>query len=236
MLWAFLLVIGLLILGAAGSDEVTAELGLSNCYRNAPFAIENYYAFVGIFTLLMTAIFVNSAALRDFTYNTHQLMFSTPLRHRDFLFGRFVGATLISIIPMLGVSLGILLARYIFGADPDRWEAVSWKAHAQGILLFAVPDTFFTAAILFAAAVVWRRDIASFLAAILLFTGRALTNALFQDAQWEHLRALLDPFGLRAFVLVTKYWTVADKTPSRSASPVSFFGTACSGLEWGAPP
>jgi hypothetical protein len=40
MLWAFLLVIGLLILGAAGSDEVTAELGLSNCYRNAPFAIE----------------------------------------------------------------------------------------------------------------------------------------------------------------------------------------------------
>jgi hypothetical protein len=184
----------------------------------------------------MTAIFVNSAALRDFTYNTHQLMFSTPLRHRDFLFGRFVGATLISIIPMLGVSLGILLARYIFGADPDRWEAVSWKAHAQGILLFAVPDTFFTAAILFAAAVVWRRDIASFLAAILLFTGRALTNALFQDAQWEHLRALLDPFGLRAFVLVTKYWTVADKTPSRSASPVSFFGTACSGLEWGAPP
>jgi hypothetical protein len=47
---------------------------------------------------------------------------------------------------MLGVSLGILLAKYIFWADAERWEAVSWTAHSKGILLFALPDTFFAAA------------------------------------------------------------------------------------------
>src|ERR1035438_10842654 len=66
MLWIFLVVIGLLISGAISSDEIMAEFNLSNIYRNAPFAIANYYATVSVFTLLMTAIFVNSDALRDF--------------------------------------------------------------------------------------------------------------------------------------------------------------------------
>jgi ABC-2 type transport system permease protein len=211
MLWIFLAIIGALIFGAISTDEILSDFNLSNIYRNAPFAIANYYAAIGVFALLMTAIFVNSAALRDFNYNTHQMMFSTPVRRRDLLLGRFVGATGISLIPMLGVSLAILLAEYMPGADPKRWEAVSWSAHAKSILLFALPDTFLTAAILFAAVVVWRREIASFIAAILLFAGRSVAGQVFQDVRWERTRALLDPFGIRAFAAVTKYWTVADK-------------------------
>jgi ABC-type transport system involved in multi-copper enzyme maturation permease subunit len=211
MLWIFLFVIGLLIFGAISSDEVMAELNLSNIYRNAPFTIASFYAAMGVFTLLMTAVFVNFAALRDFSYNTHQMMFSTPIRRRDFLFGRFLGATLVSAIPMLGVSLGILLAKYMPWADRERWEAVSWTAHLKGILLFALPDTFFTAAILFAVAVVWRRDIASFIAAILLLAGRAVTAQLLQGPQWDRIRSLFDPYGVNTFLVVTKYWTVADK-------------------------
>src|ERR1700686_401850 len=211
MLWAFLIVIGVLFFGLVSSDDVMADLNLSNIYRNAPFAIASYYAFTGVFALLMTAIFANSAALRDFSYNTYQIIFSTPLRRRDLLLGRFLGATLVSVIPMLGVSLGVLLAQYTAGVDRERWEVGSWTAHLKGILLFALPDTFFTAAILFAAAVVWRRDIASFIVAILLFIGRAVSGQVFQDAQREHIRGLLDPVGARAFEVVTKYWTVADK-------------------------
>jgi ABC-2 type transport system permease protein len=211
MLWIFLFVIGAMICGAISSDEVMADFNLSNIYRNAPFAIENYYATIGVFTLLMTAIFVNSAALRDFNYNTHQMMFSLPLRRRDFLVGRFFGAAVISMIPMLGVSLAILLSRYMPWADAERWGAVSWNAHWKAILLFALPDTFLTAAILFAVAVLWRREIASFIAAILLFTVRSVAGQLFQDVQQEQMRALFDPFGARAFAVVTKYWTVAEK-------------------------
>src|SRR3984885_12145882 len=211
MLWILFFVVSLLIFGAISSDEVAAAFNLSNIYRNAPFAIANYYAAVGVFTLLMTAVFVNFASLRDFSYNTHQMMFSTPTRRRDFLLGRFLGATVVSAIPMLGVSLGILLAKYMPWADRERWEAVIWTAHGKGILLFALPDTFFTAAILFAAAVVWRRDIASFIAAILLLMGRAVTAQLLQDQQWDHIRSLFDPFGVTTFAVVTKYWTVADK-------------------------
>jgi hypothetical protein len=141
LLWIFLLVIAVLVCGFVTSDKVTADLGLANVYRNAPFAVATYYGITAVFTLLMTAIFVNSAALRDSTHNTRQIIFSTPLRRRDFLLGRFVGAAIISIVPMLGVSVGILLARYMPWANAE-WGPVSWTAHLKSILLFALPDTF----------------------------------------------------------------------------------------------
>ncbi len=118
MVWIFLFIIGLLIFGAVGTDNVQIGGALSNTYRNAPFVIQNFYSLIGLFTLLMSTAFVNSAAIRDFSYNTYQIIFTTPLRRFDFLLGRFIGATLISVIPMLGVSLGILVAKvYAMGGS-----------------------------------------------------------------------------------------------------------------------
>ena len=171
MLWIFLLIIAALIFGAAGTDHVTLGAGLSNTYRNAPFVIENFYSFVGLLTLLMTTAFVNSAAARDFSYRTYEIVFSTPLRRRDYLLGRFTGATLVAIVPMLGVSIGILLAKYMPWVDSERWGPVSWSAHLQGILVFAIPNTIFMAAVLFAIAVLARNEIVSFIGALLLLTG-----------------------------------------------------------------
>ena len=50
----------------------------SNTYHNAPFVIQNYYSFIGLLTLLMSTAFVNSAAIRDFSHNTYQIIFTTP--------------------------------------------------------------------------------------------------------------------------------------------------------------
>ncbi len=211
MLWVFTLITAMLFFGAVSSDHVTIGEALSNTYRNAPFVIENYYAMVGLLTLLMVTAFVNSAAARDFSHNTYQIIFSTPLRRRDFLLGRFFGATLVSVIPMLGVSIGILVAKYMPWVDPDRWERVIWSAHLKGILVFAVPNAFFMAAILFTIAVLARNEIVSFIGALLLLTGYGVSAALLTDIEHERMAALLDPFAIRTFALATKYWTVAEK-------------------------
>jgi ABC-type transport system involved in multi-copper enzyme maturation permease subunit len=211
MLWIFTLVIATLFFGAASTDHVQVGGALSNTYRNAPFVIENYYAMISLLTLLMATAFVNSAALRDFSHNTYQIVFSTPIRRRDFLFGRFFGATLVSIIPMLGVSIGIILAKYMPWVDAERWGPVYWSAHVKGILVFALPNAFLVAAVLFAVAVLARNEIVSFVAALILLTGYGVAEALTQKLERERIGAFLDPFGIRTFNLVTKYWTVAEK-------------------------
>jgi ABC-type transport system involved in multi-copper enzyme maturation permease subunit len=211
MLWIFTLIVAAMIFGAVSSDHIQVGGALSNTYRNAPYVIESYYAIIGLLTLLMVTAFVNSAAARDFSHNTYQIIFTTPLRRRDFLLGRFFGATLVSVIPMLGVSIGILLAKYMPWVEPERWERIIWSAHLKGILLFAVPNAFFTAAILFTIAVLARNEIVSFVGALLLLTGYGVSAVLLSDIEREHIAARLDPFAIRTFALATKYWTVAEK-------------------------
>jgi len=211
MTWIFLLIIGLLIFGAVTSPNVIVGGALPNTFHNAPFVIETYYAIVGIFTLLMTTAFVNSAAARDFSFNTYQLMFSTPMRRFDFLLGRFLGAVAVSVIPSFGVSLGILLGKYMPWVDSERWGPVLWSAHAKAVLLFAVPNTFIMAAIIFAIAVLARNEIASFIGALLLLTGYGVSAGLLANIEHEKIAALLDPFAIRTFSQFTKYWTVAER-------------------------
>jgi len=211
MLWIFTVIISAMFLGAVSSDYVTIGGSIGNTYRNAPFVIENYYALIGLLTLLMATAFVNSAAARDFTHNTYQIIFSTPLSRRDFLFGRFIGATLVSVIPMLGVSIGTLLAKHMPWVDAERFGPVYWGAHLKGLLVLALPNAFFVAAVLFAIAVLARNDIVSFVAALGLMTGYIVSDALTQNIEHEKIAALLDPFAIRTFTLYTKYWTVAEK-------------------------
>jgi ABC-type transport system involved in multi-copper enzyme maturation permease subunit len=211
MLWVFTLIVSAMFLGAVSSDNITIGGSIGNTYRNAPFVIENYYAIIGLLTLLMATAFVNSAAARDFTHNTYQIIFSTPLSRRDFLLGRFLGATAVSVIPMAGVSVGVLLAKHMPWIDAERFGPVYWSAHLKGLLVFAVPNAFFVAAVLFAIAVLARNDIVSFVAALVLMTGYIVSDALTQNIEHEKAAALLDPFAIRTFTLFTKYWTVAEK-------------------------
>ena len=211
MVWVFFVIIAAMFLAATSSDKMTIGGALENTNRNAPFVIQNFYAIAGIFTLLMTTAFVNAAAARDFAYNTWQIVFSTPLKRSDFLLGRFFGAAIVSVIPILGVSVGILLARYMPWADADRFGPVIWSAHLKSILVFAIPNTLFVAAVIFAVAALTRSTITSFIAALVLLVGYAVSDAFLSDLRNETIAAITDPFGARAFGLMTKYWTVSDR-------------------------
>ncbi len=94
---------------------------LGNTHRNAPHVIQAFYVGVGLLSILMTTAFVDSAASRDFATGSSALLFSKPIKRRDYLVGRFIGAVLIALIPSLGVSLGILAAGISPWVVPERW-------------------------------------------------------------------------------------------------------------------
>ena len=96
-------------------------------------------------------------------------------------------------------------------AKPGGWRAGVWGAHLKAILVFAIPNTLFIAAIIFAIAVLTRSTLTSFLGALLLLAGYGLARTLASDLSHQTAAMLLDPFGIRTFELVTKYWTAADK-------------------------
>ncbi|MEM8679930.1 MAG: hypothetical protein AAGF97_11300, partial [Planctomycetota bacterium] len=211
MLYIFLLITGLLVFAAASTDDVQIGGALENTHRNAPYVIQSMYSVMSLVICVMVAAFVNAAASRDFTYNTHQLIYTKPINKVSFLLGRFWGSALIAVIPMLGVSLGIIVAKWMPWVDAERWGPVSWPAHFWGFVCFALPNTLMIAAVVFAIAVFTRSTVAAYLGAIGVLLGYSLTGEMISDLDNQNVAMLLDPFAITTYSNLTKYWTVDEK-------------------------
>lgn len=124
-----------------------------------------WYSALSQVGLFMVTAFVNASAIRDFVSNTAQIMFSTPLKKRNYLIGRFAGSTLISIIPIIGVSIGMVLGSWMWWVDAEKFGPNNLAAHVQGLLYIALPNIIWMSAIVFAVASLVRSTSASFITA-----------------------------------------------------------------------
>ena len=221
MVYVFLLVNILMFTWASASDDLTIGGTFGNIYKNAPYVIQNQYAIWCVFALLMTTAFVQSAAIRDFTYKTNQIVFASPIRKFDYLAGRFFGSFLVALIPFLGISIGIIFGSWfglITGAtDADRYGPIDWLAHLNSFLIFAIPNTFLSGAFIFMLAALTRSSITAFLGAIVLLVAQLIAATFLSDVENEHLAVYFDALGVGPFQLITKYWTVSEKN-TRSVS------------------
>jgi ABC-type transport system involved in multi-copper enzyme maturation permease subunit len=209
--YIFFLVNALLVFGATSSDVITIGGGVGNIFKNSPYVVQNYYALFSLLSLLMITTFFNNAAARDFNEKTNQILFATPLQKRDFLLGRFFGALVVSIIPFLGVSFGSVIGSMMPWVDPELVGPTVWSAHLNGLLVFILPNLIFSGAIIFGIAALTRNTLLSFIGSIVLLVGYSISQSLISDVENEVWGAILDPFGLRTFSVVTKYWTVDDR-------------------------
>jgi len=211
MLWIFLGINTLLILGAVSSDNITIGGGVGSVLKNAPFVVQNYYGVMSLISLLMTTAFMNATANRDFQHGMYQFVFSSPIKQWHYFFGKFTGAALVSIIPLLGVSLGALLGPLMPWADAARSGPVIWSGHINGILCYAIPNTIIAGVLVYSLAILFRNAIVSFVGAVLILVFYGIATGFVSDIEKEWLSVALDPFGFRPASIISKYFTVDEK-------------------------
>lgn len=214
MVYIFTFLLALLTFGATSSEAVNIGGGIGNVYKNAPFVIYTFHGIMSFIALLMVTAFVNGTAIRDFTSNTSQIVFSTPISKSGYLIGKFLGSTIVSTFPLIGVSLGIILGSWMPWVDPLRMGPNFGFAHLQGFLVMSVPNVLFSAAVIFAVAVLVRTTTASFVTAVALFAGYWISSSLTEDIDNKLMAGMLDPFGTTAFAEMSEYWTVDQKNTS----------------------
>lgn len=219
MLWIFLIIVSLLVFGAVSSDQVSIGGGVGSVYKNAPSVIQSYYGVMSLLCLLMTTAFMNASANRDFSTGMHQFVFSSPIKKSDYFFGKFLGALLISMIPLLGVSIGSLIGPLMPWVQPERYGPVIWNGHLYGILGFAIPNTIIAGSILYSLAVVFRSNIVSFVGAMLILVFYVVGQGFTADLEKEWLANILDPFGFQPLSTLSKYATIEEK--NLSATPLA---------------
>lgn len=211
MTWIFLIINTMLVMGAVSSDSVNIGGGVGSVHKNAPYVIETFYGTMSLVCLLMTTAFMNAAANRDFESGMYQFVFSSPIRKRDYYFGKFFGAATIAVLPLLGVSIGSLIGPLMPWAQPERYGPVVWSGHLQGLIVFGIPNTLIAAVFMYVLGILFRSNIVSFVGAMLLLILYALSANFTRDIEKEWLANILDPFGFRPEGIVAKYMTVDEK-------------------------
>ncbi len=211
MLWILLGVNTLLIYGASASDNLSIGGDVGSVHKNAPYVIQNFYMFMSLINLLMVTAFMSATALRDFQFNMHQLVFSSPISKRDYYFGKFIGGFTIAFIPMLGVSLGNLLPLVKHWAIDEKYGPTMLSGHLSGIFTMGLPNVFFFSCILYSLAILYKNQMVPFVGAIALLVLYIFSQVLASDIDKEWIAMLTDPLGGQSSGLLSKYYTVADK-------------------------
>ena len=211
MIYIFVVIMAVLFGFAAGSDFVQVGGPIGNTYKNAPFVIAMWYASASILTCFMAAAVYDSSASRDFSCKMSDILFSKPLNKWGFLTGRFLAATVIAMLPALGISLGVIIARLCHWSDVTRWGPFQVMDHVWPNLVFTIPNTLLLGSIVFAIATVTRNTLYSFLGVLLLLVAYAASQTIAGKLDYETLTCWIDPFGAAPFEVATKYWTVDER-------------------------
>lgn len=178
---------------------------------NAPWMVN---LLVMVFTLvgtIFTSAIAGTAILRDFELKTHELLFTTRLRKPAFVFGRFLGAYLVTVLVLACSALGVWLGAHMPWLDADKIGPAPAGTYLWPLLLYVLPTGLFVSALFFAVGVLTRSFVAVYVQGVVLFIGYSIADTITSDLDQEWLAALLDPFAFNATNLVTRYWTVAEK-------------------------
>ncbi len=192
-----------------------------NVHRNAPVVIVLQLAVLSILGMLVVASTIASGLLRDFELGTSELVFATPMRKSDYLFGRF-GAAMLSALLFFGtIVLGMIAGTRMPWLDPLRLGPFDLQPYLWAMVVIVVPNVILMGALLALLAVKTRSMLTVYLGLLGFLTLYTVAGNIARDIQNEWITALLDPFCARALALAVRYWSAAEQ--NTSLPPLSGF-------------
>ncbi|KAG1257093.1 hypothetical protein G6F68_009478 [Rhizopus microsporus] len=211
LLWLLAGLFALLAFAAASSDAVQIGGGTGNVHSNAPTVLAQM---LGIFTLLgmlVTALFVSNALLRDFELGTAELIFASPVKRRDYLAGRIAAALAAGLLVYVVIAFGLWLAPFMPWVDPERMGPISWRGYAWTFAVIVIPNLLFTTALLSLLAALTRSILWVYIGLVAYLVLFGASAALLRDIDNTWIAVLSEPLGMRALGRTIRYWSTAER-------------------------
>ncbi|MEE4203586.1 MAG: M1 family aminopeptidase [Halieaceae bacterium] len=183
----------------------------SNTNFNSPYAITQALLILGIFSMFLVVNFVANTALRNDQVKLAEIICTKPVGAFSYQLGRFMGAYLVCATVFAMVPLGTLVGSWMPWLDAERIGPNAISYYLIPFLVFSLPTLFVLSVLFYAVALKFRSQVAVYLAAVVLFILYVVSGQLLDDPAYYTLAALTDPFGLRAFGDVSRYWTPFER-------------------------
>ena len=189
------------------SDNVQIGVGGSNVNYNSPQAVALTTIIMSIIGMFLVANFVGSTATRDYTFKMNGIIHTTPVSKGSYLWGRLTGAFLFCLLVFAAAPLGTLIGSVMPWVDADRLGATSLIPYINTYLIFIIPNFIFCSALFYVFAMFTRSMMGMYLGVVAFFILFSISGVFLRDPSLLTLAAMLDPFGIRAFSQLTRYWT-----------------------------
>lgn len=198
---------------ATATDSVRIGGG-GNVLYNGSFAIAQTMLIMGVFALFLLVNFIAGTATRNHTSKMGELIYTKPVNPMHYQLGRFLGSLLITLAVFAAVPIGIFLGSIMPWVDPERVGPTNLAFYFTIFFYIIVPGFLSLGMIFYALAQRVRSMMAAYLTALGVFIVYVVGGTLTSEPEFREIAALLDPFALRTFGEISRYWTVFDKNVS----------------------
>lgn len=193
------------------TDTIGIAGGSGMVMRNAPSVIVRTMLLIVVLGQIVVSGLVGSSVLRDYQYRTHELVFTTPITRFAYLGGRFLGAFTVMVVVHAGMILGMVAGNAMPWLDKARLLPLNVSHYVIPFVTLVVPAILVISAIFLAVGALTRSAFAIHTQGIVLLIVWSIAQSLIGKIDNRTISALLDPVGLTAFELVTRYWSVAER-------------------------
>lgn len=189
-------------------------LGTPVLDRNAPAELAKGVIALSIFYVFVVVALAGDAALRDAASGFEDIIKSTPVSRFERLLGRFVGLQVVAVLTFLAAASGFLAGAVAPWTDQAFIGPFNWPQIAAIALVIAAPTVIVTTAACFAIAAALRSTTAVYVTVVALLLGILVLPRMIprMEGDWLDLIAMLDPFGLVAFLADGRFVDPAHKS------------------------
>jgi ABC-2 type transport system permease protein len=183
-------------------------LSIAKEWHNAPILIAKLTARFSVVGVLFAMVMVGRAVTRDFSAGIHDFFFTLPMSKFSYLGGRFLGGLCANFFIYSGIALGFVAGCLVI--DPKYYGHFGLSAFLLPAVVILIPNLLFVGSIFFSLATLSRNMVMTYLAGVGFLMIYGAMQGGFTGWENDTAKILLDPFGISALGILTKYWTVAD--------------------------
>jgi ABC-2 type transport system permease protein len=210
LLWICAVLLALMAFGATTTDAVQIGGAIGNINRNAPVVVVKLLGAFSLLSMFIVTIFIAGAVLRDTDIGISDMLFATPMRKRDYLVGRFGAGMVACLFIFLLIAIGMMLGPLRPGVDAARVGPFSGYAFVWGMTFIVLPNLVLIGSLLMLLAATTRSMLMVYVGVLGFFVLWIVAGNFTRDINNDWLAALADPFGLRAFNRMTRYFSAAE--------------------------
>ena len=177
---------------------------------DAPKVLAQSTAAFTAFGVIVISAICGMAVCRDFELNVYPLIFTRPIRRREYLTGRWIGSLLVCALVFISIPLGLLTGSWMPWVDrASRMPFQVWP-YIQPYLLFTLTTCAAMGTLFFALGALTRRVSVVYLQGALCLAIFLLSDRLMPSNLNDYWPAVVDAFGMLSIQHATKYWTIVE--------------------------